>query len=218
MNRQAVYGFLLGVLVIGVGVIAFYAFVLPDGVPTEEAANLPSRETESPATGDDARSADPPPEAERETVDDEPPRESFADAPPLFEEDGETAESADGDVPTESSITPEKRERIEEIQAELTELSQSGDASPARVGQLIGELRAELGRDEVGGVKLGQLEDTVERAGRIQELAGEMESIAANPSESDRQRIEEIMSEIQGLQGEMPDDAAAYGVPEAGDQ
>lgn len=217
MNRQAIYGFVLGVLVIGVGVIAFYAFVLPDRSVPGEGANLPSQQAEAPAvsesrpSGSASRSDDGAQEAERTT-------ESFDDAPPLFADDDEPSDRTETDLGAGQAMTPDKRERIEAIQAELTELSQSGNASPARVGELIGQLRSELGSDEVGGVNLGQLEETVDRAGRIKELAGQMESIAANPSESDRQRIDEIMSEIQRLQGDIPEDAAAYGMPEADGQ
>ena len=210
MNRQAIYGFLLGVLVIGVAVIAFFAFVMPGQAP-EPSGGLPSQQ--QPVAKEPATPAAAAPSTETEALEEK--SESFGSAPPLFGDVDEPAGS--GSAPDGAdigrSLSPESRERVEEIQAELLEISQSGTASPARVAQLIRDLRAELGTDEVGGVRLEQLEATVERAGRIQELANEMQSLSANPTKADRARIQDIMSEIQHLQRGIPDDPAAYGVP-----
>ncbi|MFB4203945.1 hypothetical protein KBTX_00482 [wastewater metagenome] len=203
MNRQALYGFLIGIATLAAVVIWFYAFVMPGGVPEPPAANLPS-------TQDTTERAAAPEPRDREPAETAEPRPEVAtdEAPPLFQQERKPAPSGqDGNQHTDGSALGEGG-RVRRIQRELASIAQSpGQGSPQRVGELLGQLRSTLGTSEVAGVDLRRLEETVKNAGRIQSLANEMKSIADDPGKQDRQRIRGILAEMRRLQGQLPEEA-----------
>lgn len=206
MNRQALYGFLLGVAVLSAVVIWFYMFVMPRAVRDSPSADLPSTPS---TTAEPAEPAEAGPDAADPGIATEPPssKVSPGDTAPLFDQASEGELQAEG---TKDEAGSTKRvERIQRIQKELAKLARSGaNASPERVSTLLGELREAAGSDEVAGVDIAGLQETVQTATRIRELAEEMSSIAQDPSKEDRARIQEILSEIQRLRQGIPNSAS----------
>lgn len=206
MNRQALYGFLIGVSVLAAVVIWFYAFVMPRGVPEPPAANLPSNRVTTERTPE-ARTAQHREPAPLDTPEPAPGVASDT-APPLFQDKPGTGAESTAKESGDSEPAPGRTEKIERIHEQLASIARSGGgASPQRVVELLGELRSAMGTNEVAGVDLRKLERTVKNADRIQALANEMKAIANNPSKQDRQRIREIMDEMRRLQGQIPESA-----------
>ncbi|MEC4766269.1 hypothetical protein LPL18_002815 [Halomonas sp. CUBES01] len=199
MNRQALYGFLVGVAVLAAAIMWFYAVVMPQPVPSPS-ENLPSAESPEPTV-----STREPDISESPADDLEPPAVDSDSAPPLFPQQASQAPSQTvpngvmDDIGNPMGVADPGE--VQRIQRELTNMTMAGNPSPERVASLLGELRVAIGRDEVSGVNLARLEETVQSAGRIQSLANEMQSIARNPSKEDQQRLQEMMTEMQRLQG-----------------
>ncbi len=213
MNRQALLGFLLGLLVVGALWLWVQSSVLlPDSQP---APDLPSTRTEQGAAPD-SREPAPGFEALRgvsePSEDRSPPSvpELFADRP------RRTDESATGlRVPVPGG---ESERELLDIQRELLSLSRQGMAAdPAELTQVLGRLRATLGTDEVAGVNLRDLESTVDLAGQMRGRAQELGRLAEqSDSEDHTERMMELVDEIHDLQSIMPHlgDLNVPGVPE----
>ncbi|WP_435101175.1 hypothetical protein [Arhodomonas sp. AD133] len=200
MNRQALYGFLIGAAVLGVVLLWFQTVVMPDRTARPR-VDLPSARTND---------ALPEPEvAQPPAASDDTALFGTKEVPPLFDRTrrhAEPPETGGGPTPPGVELSRTQQRTIARIQRELAAVSRPGtNASPAQVGRLLRGLREAIGSDRVGGVDLEALEDTVDRAGRIQSLAREMESIAENPGKGDEQRLQTLMTRIRNLQQGMPE-------------
>ena len=204
MNRQSIYGFLIGVAVLMVAGIWGYIVLIPgDTPPAQPAVERPtSRVDEQPTETTSV------PLANEPSLPLEPDGR-VPDTTELFPDKDDGASAKTDVAPELARPSSDRTEKIQGIQRELASIAGSGaGASPVRVKALISELRLTLGSDTVGGVDLKQLERTVTNASRIKTLAAEMESIAASPDENDRARIQSIMAEMQSLQDGIPDSAS----------
>lgn len=220
MNRHAVYGFLLGVLVIGVGILLYLAFVMPPGIPVQGL-------TDQPDTGKEIPGKAPAPAgvATSQLDFNAPDTKGFHKAPPLFTDPGtgsagiQRPDTAFGSASNGTGAAPNELQiqKLEQIQDELNQLVTGGQVSPAQVSELISKIRTELGTDTLNGVDLALLQDTVDRAGEIQTLANEIQTLSGKTDEASRQQMNELMTRILDLQQGIPADTSAYGIPETGD-
>jgi len=208
VNRQAVYGFLLGIAVLGAGVLWFQFFVMPAEVAPPAARELPSR---GPAQETAQRSTPQPTSDSDEASKNIPSEARDPEPPPLFGRDTDPPR-ANAESPTTGATgrSSQKVRELRRIQRELMATTQSPDGpSPKRVAQLIGELRSNLGSDVVSDVNLDRLQETVERADQMQSLANEMKSIADDPSKEDEQRILDLVSEMKRVRDGLPTSSEA---------
>ncbi|MEW5889532.1 MAG: hypothetical protein AB1768_10910 [Pseudomonadota bacterium] len=111
------------------------------------------------------------------------------------------------EVPGPSSGIPVGRAgapSLDDIQRRLLALTAQGRAvSPKEVDAVLADLQRNQGKNVVAGVDIGALRDNLARAERMQQLAQEMQAIAANPKKEDQARLQALMAEIQRLQAGM---------------
>ncbi|QOC22178.1 hypothetical protein IC757_14325 [Wenzhouxiangella sp. AB-CW3] len=200
INRQAVLGFLLGLLVVGaLWLWVQYRFIAPAPMDTPD---LPTTRTEQPAPADRLepalapdRAFDP---ADAEDVPGPTVPELFGEREPRIHEPSTGLRAP---LPGSESV-----EELMDIQQRLLGLSREGlGADPDELRQVLGRLRATLGTDEVAGVNLQDLETTVDVAGQMRSRAQELSRLAEESGEVDHSdRMMELFEEISALQSDMP--------------
>lgn len=90
---------------------------------------------------------------------------------------------------------------IEDIQSRLQGLTANGRQPTAReVDAILADLQRNQGTDVVGGVNLQTLRDNLARADRMQQIAQEVQTLAANPRKEDLPRLQTLSAEMQRLQ------------------
>jgi hypothetical protein len=90
---------------------------------------------------------------------------------------------------------------ITEIQQKLQALIANGrQPSALEVDAVLAELQKSQGNNPVAGVDLQSMRDTLGRTDRIQQIANEMQAMAANPSKMDINKIQALTAEMQRLQ------------------
>lgn len=90
---------------------------------------------------------------------------------------------------------------LEQLQQRLQQLTANGrQPSAAEVDAVLADLQKNQGRNVVAGVDLQGLRETLARTDRIQQIALEVQAIAANPSKLDQARLQSLTAEMQRLQ------------------
>ncbi len=101
---------------------------------------------------------------------------------------------------------------LEEIQTRLQTLATSGQPSVREVDAVLADLQKNQGSDVVAGVNLQAVRDNLARTERIQQLAKEMQALAAAPTAETPAQLQTRLAEMQRLQASM----ATNVVPAAG--
>ncbi len=90
---------------------------------------------------------------------------------------------------------------IDDIQRRLQGLTANGRQPTAReVDAVLADLQRNQGTDVVAGVNLQALRDNLARADRMQQIAQEVQALAANPRKEDLPRLQALSAEMQRLQ------------------
>lgn len=90
---------------------------------------------------------------------------------------------------------------IDDIQRRLQGLTANGRQPTAReVDAVLADLQRNQGSDVVVGVNLQALRDNLARADRMQQIAQEVQTLAANPRKEDLPRLQALSAEMQRLQ------------------
>ena len=98
---------------------------------------------------------------------------------------------------------------LEDIQARLHALSSSGQPSVREVDAVLADLQKNQGSDVVAGVNLQTVRDNLARTERIQQLALEMQALAATPTADTPAQLQTRVAEMQRLQAGMKTNLAA---------
>lgn len=97
---------------------------------------------------------------------------------------------------------------IEQIQQRLQLLTSSGrPPRAAEVDAVLADLQKIQGNN-VAGVNLTALRDTLARVDRIQQISSEMQAAVSTPGRIDRAKVQGLMLEMQNLQAGMKSGAA----------
>jgi hypothetical protein len=105
---------------------------------------------------------------------------------------------------------------IEDIQRRLQGLTANGRQPTAlEVDAILADLQRNQGTNVVGGVNLQALRDNMARADRMQQIAQEVQTLAANPRKEDLPRLQALSAEMQRLQASVsvPTGPAVAAVP-----
>lgn len=100
---------------------------------------------------------------------------------------------------------------LEEIQARLQALSSSKQPSIREVDAVLADLQRNQGSAVVAGVNLQAVRDNLARTERIQQLALEMQTLAAAPTADTPAQLQSRVAEMQRLQAGMTTSAAPAG-------
>jgi hypothetical protein len=100
---------------------------------------------------------------------------------------------------------------ITEIQQRLQRIAASGQPNLRELDGVLADLQRNQGSTVVAGVNLQVVRDNLARTEHIQQLAQQMQALAANPTPETPARLQALMSEMQRTQGQMQ----ALGMPAA---
>lgn len=93
---------------------------------------------------------------------------------------------------------------LDEVQKRLQALVANGrQATPREVEAVLADLQRNQGSNVVNGVNLQMLRDNLIRTDRIQQIALEMQAIAATPRKEDLPRLQTLSAEMQRLSSAM---------------
>ena len=93
--------------------------------------------------------------------------------------------------------------RMTDIQKRLQSLAASGQPDVRELDAVLADLQRQQGKSVVAGVDLQALRDNLARSQHIQELARQMQTMAANPSPETTPKLQALMAEIQQTQSQM---------------
>lgn len=99
------------------------------------------------------------------------------------------------------------------IQQRLQRLAASGHPDVHELDSVLADLQRNQGSAVVAGVDLQALRDNLARSQHIQDLAQQMQALAASPSPETTPKLQALMAEIQRTQSQMQPIGAA--VPRA---
>lgn len=121
--------------------------------------------------------------------------------------------AGDGAVPTRPPVsgaanTPVNMGRagapaIGDIQKRLQQIAASGHPDLRELDGVLADLQRNQGSAVVGGVNLQVVRDNLARTERIQQLAQQMQVLAANPTAETPARLQALMTEMQRTQSQM---------------
>jgi len=100
---------------------------------------------------------------------------------------------------------------IDDIQRRLQMLAANPRPSVRDIDAVLADLQKNQGSNVVAGVNLQAVRDNLARSERIQQLALEMQALAATPGPDTAAKLQERMTEMQRLQAGMTSDVAAPG-------
>ena len=111
---------------------------------------------------------------------------------------------ADGLPATGVSIGKPGAPSLNDVQQRLQALVANGrQPTPREVEAVLADLQRNQGSNVVNGVNLQTLRDNLVRTDRIQQIAQEMQVIAANPRKEDLPRLQALSVEMQRLSAAM---------------
>ena len=96
-----------------------------------------------------------------------------------------------------------------ELQARLQALSSNKQPTPREVDALLADLQKNQGSNVVAGVNLQTLRDNLARTERIQQLAQEIQALAASPTADTPSQLQPRLDELQRLQAAMTSNVTA---------
>ncbi len=92
---------------------------------------------------------------------------------------------------------------IGDIQKRLQQIAASGHPDLRELDGVLADLQRNQGSAVVGGVNLQVVRDNLARTERIQQLAQQMQVLAANPTAETPARLQALMTEMQRTQSQM---------------
>lgn len=202
MNQQTLIGFILGlILALGLGYWLFGGNDQPaqPAIPSSQSPQAPSAaavpEPSAPASRADRRWQQ---DQEADSGWVSPDEES---APPWS-------------MPAQTERGSEAMRNLETMQSDMLSLQRRLNAltadgaqpEPQELDRILAEMETMSDDGVVGGADIPALRENLRGAARIQELAGQMEQIAANPGDGDDIRLQQLMDEILAIQQGMRSD------------
>ena len=119
-----------------------------------------------------------------------------------------------GSAPSAAVVPPSGAGRsgaptMAELQARLQALSSNKQPTPREVDALLADLQKNQGGNVVAGVNLQTLRDNLARTERIQQLAQEIQALAASPTADTPSQMQSRLDELQRLQAALTSNVTA---------